>query len=507
MKLNKKIIFPAFALLAGVSLVGSISGTVAWYQYSTRANASYIGSSAGVIGNLQVRLPGGEWGPQVRTDDVLDYLAAEGIYNGKVEPITPGALGLNDSLKEAKWNQVAVATAGDVAPDNANGNNGDYYYYDGVLYLKSNDAWAYSGLALADPGIANANVGDKYFDTASNKVFEKVLADKDFYLNPQFGVASYSNWLKASKRNYVRIPLELQFIQGDALTAQNVYLSKLRIQKDTLLDNNAADHGDISDAVRVHFSVYEDGDEENANNFLVSKKGGTTLTHGKLRLGNGVDFDRAFDDGDDWGFGGSDYDYIDYGAGQQVSYVAADADTVGYKYEEEALPNGFKEVALLTGDDEPAANVGNNGDFFYDSVHAVLYKKAAGAWAEFNAYFSGTANLALTDLENANDYYLKTDENKLFVRAAEKENISSILVSQQQVESNPLELTNIAGKALGSTVATANPQNYLHVDVTIWVEGWQKLNNGSEFSSLWNADLIGAWFDVGMQFAVQDLNA
>ena len=40
-----KIIIPAAMLAVGVALVGSISSTLAWYQYSTKAQAAFIGTS------------------------------------------------------------------------------------------------------------------------------------------------------------------------------------------------------------------------------------------------------------------------------------------------------------------------------------------------------------------------------------------------------------------------------------------------------------------------------
>ena len=582
MKLNAKIIIPAFALLAGASLVGSISGTVAWYQYSTRANVSYIGSSAGVIGNLQVRLAGGEWGPQVSTDDVLDYLGAQ-----HVEPVTPGNLGKDESLKEAKWNEGVAVASGDDFPDAPNegdyffkagvlyvrgasewensgiavaanaptspnaaskyfnsvskklfervteakwndgsavvksgdafptqSNEGDYFFKEGVLYVKGASEWADSGIAVAAAAPASPAVGDKYFNSNDKRIYERVignvLQEKNFYVNPQFGVGPYSKWLKASAANYVKIPLQLRFIEGDEqhLTAQEVYLSKLLIQKDTGRDADYADHGDISDAVRVHFSVYEEGDEENAVNRLVSKKGGTTLTHGKLKLGGGADFDKAYDADDEWGFNGSSYTYVDYGAGSQVSYIADDEDGEGYIYDEECPASGWKQIALRTGDGEPAADLGENGEFYFNTAeNGKLYKKAAGAWAEFGDALSGANNPALTDIDDTHDYFFKTGENKLFKRGASHEDISSILVSQSTNPNKPLELENTAGKSLGQTIVTDDPQHYLNVDVTIWVEGWQQFERGGKQTSMWDRNLIGAMFDVGIQFAVQDLNA
>lgn len=52
---NKKIIVSTLALAVGAALAGSISGSVAWYQYSTRASASIAGTSAGTSRQLYVK--------------------------------------------------------------------------------------------------------------------------------------------------------------------------------------------------------------------------------------------------------------------------------------------------------------------------------------------------------------------------------------------------------------------------------------------------------------------
>ena len=60
MKTNnkKKIIVSTLAVAMGAALVGSISGSVAWYQYSTRTFASMVGTSAGTTRNLQISKTG-----------------------------------------------------------------------------------------------------------------------------------------------------------------------------------------------------------------------------------------------------------------------------------------------------------------------------------------------------------------------------------------------------------------------------------------------------------------
>lgn len=58
---NKKIIVSTLALAMGAALAGSISGSVAWYQYSTRAAATVSGTSAGTSRNLQVKVGDGSY--------------------------------------------------------------------------------------------------------------------------------------------------------------------------------------------------------------------------------------------------------------------------------------------------------------------------------------------------------------------------------------------------------------------------------------------------------------
>lgn len=51
---SKKIVVSTLALAMGAALVGSISGSVAWYQYSTRVTTAISGTSTGSSRNLQI---------------------------------------------------------------------------------------------------------------------------------------------------------------------------------------------------------------------------------------------------------------------------------------------------------------------------------------------------------------------------------------------------------------------------------------------------------------------
>ena len=98
--MKKKIIIPAFALLIGTALAGSVTSTVAWYQYSTRTNAAYIGSAAGTSENLQMRIRDYntiDWTSRITFGQMETYLGSTS-YGSKMVPITTGNLGKDDAL-------------------------------------------------------------------------------------------------------------------------------------------------------------------------------------------------------------------------------------------------------------------------------------------------------------------------------------------------------------------------------------------------------------------------
>lgn len=109
MKLNRKIIIPAATLLIGFAMAGSATSTIAWYQYSTKANVAFLGTSAGTSGNLQLRLrdadetkPYAGWKTFLSYSEVSNYLG-----NKEIAPITTGAIENNVALPGFYANPIA----------------------------------------------------------------------------------------------------------------------------------------------------------------------------------------------------------------------------------------------------------------------------------------------------------------------------------------------------------------------------------------------------------------
>lgn len=93
MKLNKKILVPVLSTVMGLSLIGGVSGAVAWYQYNSRVTASFVGSSVVNTSVLQIGTMEGsdiEWG----RDKVFGTTAND----NKLLPVTFGAMEDDGSL-------------------------------------------------------------------------------------------------------------------------------------------------------------------------------------------------------------------------------------------------------------------------------------------------------------------------------------------------------------------------------------------------------------------------
>ena len=261
MKIKKKsIIIPAFALLIGASLAGSISGTVAWYQYSTRVNAAYVGVSGGTQGNLKMRIrkdsyaAGGEWETFLTKDAISTYLATTD-FGGKVLPITSGNMDKTDKVGTFYTNPVAgvggaYASSWEVAP-----------------------ASSYIVLPL------QLCFTEQQLDANGDIEAKDVV--KDVYLTDLYLAADAAN-TAASK--------------GDLSSAIRFHISAYK----------------------------EGTEVANRSNFLVSKNGGTTVTNGKLDLDGDGNADVKYDDkAVKYHFANGEGQEVVYGEGNQVSFSSA----------------------------------------------------------------------------------------------------------------------------------------------------------------------------------------
>lgn len=126
--MKKKIIVSALVLISGFSLAGSITSTIAWYQYSTRTNAALVGVSGGVKGNLQMRIKkdshgaDGDWTNKILQSEMASFLSAANSGTNVV-PVTSGSLAKNAAFPASLYQNPIYGHENMTTWKQANGTN------------------------------------------------------------------------------------------------------------------------------------------------------------------------------------------------------------------------------------------------------------------------------------------------------------------------------------------------------------------------------------------------
>ena len=266
MKINKiKFIVATLITCSTAALLGSITNTIAWYQYSTRVSAVYLGASAGAKGNLRIRIKGSEtWMNDLTHIDVANYLSEQHIGQ-KVTPITSGPMNADDAIKT--------------------NDNGKKIFYQNP-----------------DGGIPTERVG---YDSLTWKA-----ADDSMYVSIPLELCFES---ETNTSTYLE---------------KDVYISDLLIQGDWRNNQKNKEDLSSSVRVHLSSYQSNDQSQDysaTAINRLISKDGGTVLTEGYLDLDGDGSLDEyvSGQSGAHYDFGDQDlivHHYTTYGEGTQTSY-------------------------------------------------------------------------------------------------------------------------------------------------------------------------------------------
>lgn len=97
MKMTRKLVITSLALLTGAAVAGSVTSTVAWFQYAVRAQVAYTGTTSHCSKMLRISADNGStWGNDLNLND---------LNTNKFSPITTGAQLKNAALPDHFYGQ------------------------------------------------------------------------------------------------------------------------------------------------------------------------------------------------------------------------------------------------------------------------------------------------------------------------------------------------------------------------------------------------------------------
>lgn len=291
MKVNQtKAIIACLGIAAAAAIAGSVSGTVAWFQYNTRAVAEFTGTTAKCTEFLQVRTVKAATGTPIRAK-VADVSARDGLadpQNGDKVLVDADKKIYTYDSSTSSWGEGVLPSNGDKVKAEST-----VYKYDGSAWSAITVEYGTWGISLSNADILEAA------GRADNKLspvtmpFESPATENDpagtLYGQPVCGYELYANtepyhWQEAETSDYMSFSLQFRVLDVDggeatptSLIETNLYLTDL-----TIVKKNGSTKEDISSAVRVHM---HSGDKNN----LMAYGDGTaatisTATAGKLDL-------------------------------------------------------------------------------------------------------------------------------------------------------------------------------------------------------------------------------
>ena len=279
MKLNTKIITTGLMTMITCALVGSITGTFAWYAYSTRATAELTGTTFGKAANLQLGI--------VATDSEISSIES---------------VGEGESLKsgDQRW---------------------DEFYKNACLKKDGNIYWSYLGGGLSQSiiedyldlmgysrqGMRPTTSGVYTEEGEENPNFKpEKLIDKDNYpylinnldITPKtMPTDEREGDVVASKNDYSVLPLAMRVIdvknsESTTVPMNNVdiYVSNIdfsALGSNGIAESSLLESSNIAKAFRIDFKTWN-SDETKANRDIVSPG---YATGSSIKIGGLLDSD------------------------------------------------------------------------------------------------------------------------------------------------------------------------------------------------------------------------
>ena len=329
-----KLLFAFLGIATFASLVGTVSGTLAWYSYSTRATLSYSGTSVSNTVQLQIGIASPQ---QVKSVDEIRQQNAEIIaQNPDLSDEKKAELQNIENMFVEFWDTMGLTKWND---------DGNYYYFAPVgsgltsavinAYLKSN-GYATNSLIPVSSGS---------FSRGSSFVLKEAP-------NPDYNRQSTR---VAEIDHYATIPFVFRVIRSNTTVADNFVEGSELWLTDAQVRASSSNDGDVYKAIRMFVNRNDDYEDD----FILNPSAnavGETIVAGALDLSRDNYYD--YDENDNEIIYG-EYETI---GGIKPSYAGAD---------EIADINGTRktEVDTFTAKHRPGIN-------YYENYNNCVFKTA-----------------------------------------------------------------------------------------------------------------------------------
>ena len=407
MKLNKKFITSGMVTAVTCALVGSITGTFAWYGYSTRGTAAVTGTVVKEAANLQLGIVGADevgnlkkegniaWsnmGGGLNQSDIRAYLNSKGYASNKMRPTTSGQTEKTEQVVNPEFNPNLPISA-----------NNPYY-----------------------------------IDETSN--LDLTIREMPIY--------QYNALGEADKNDYIVLPLAIRVdnLEGGYRQNTNIYVSDVDFTELNGKNTN------LAKAMRIDFRTWNTGNEAEAEHKILNV--GTTEAEGTTSLGGLLDLNRD---------GYVDVDGVDYAYKQreELLYGAVKDNEIHKQMKnirytltnEDATDNSFVMVQNGTSLVKTAVDVADGYDSTYVYIANPNYNSQEAGSKQYilaTREFDTTVAKKSFETEDVPNKYYKKAQGKTFVyidgdqtstskQFYVKESLGKV---NEKVVNNPLGLNN-----------------------------------------------------------------
>ncbi len=252
---SAKLLFSFLGIATFASLVGTVSGSLAWYAYSTRATLSYSGTSVNNTVQLQIGIASPEKVKsveEIRTENAQIIAQNPDITDAEKEELShleEMFVEFWDTMEETKWD-----------------NDNNYYYFAPV------------GSGLTSPLINSYLKSNGYATNCLSPVTSGSFSRGDaFTLKKAPSASNPSSVLPASKSSFATIPFVFRVIRSNTVSANNYVENAELWLTDALVRASSIDDGNIYKAIRMFIDRSNDYEDDFIVNPSSNQNGKTTV--------------------------------------------------------------------------------------------------------------------------------------------------------------------------------------------------------------------------------------